>query len=1406
MKTNLIKQRSPILILAKESKIIEQALAALPHQFLVVKDAAEVLSLCQAQYPVLLILDDIAIVQRLAKTMTAKILLICDAEYIDLAFEAGSSDCYIGAIHPQLLERRVHFLLQSIPETEIALHESEIRYQSLFESANDGILLIDVLTEKIIGANPQAARMLGYTCDEIRGIPIQEIEYLLELEESSNKGLSERGHLVSEALYKRQDGSMMPVETSSCLMVFDGQPTIVSFLRDGSERKHAFEAEQSQRHFAEALLDTTAALNRETELDAVLDAILANISRVLPVENASVMLYEDGWITVTRHHAYTDIGLENNALDNLRFKVEHAPNMRWSLEHKQANIVNDTESEGFEWASSITANVVKSILTAPIILGENVIGFINLDSTEKNSFDDEHRHKLQAFANQAAVAIQNARLFQQIQEQMDGLEARVIERTAELSKANVELREQILQRQVIEDVLEEERTLLRVLIGNIPDQVYVKDKSGTILLSNQAAKQFISQAQSDNPISNPDTAFVSDTELTDLFHEQEMDIMRRGKALINFETSYHDRYGEQRWILTTKVPLLDAQNMVVGLVGINRDITELKKSQTQLAEERTLLRTIIDTIPEAIYVKDLQNRFVLVNAATMSNMGVANPDDILGKTNFDFIDEKDAQRFQEDEIAIMTSGNPQINQQLHFIGQNGKQNYFLTTKLPLYDSQGHIIGLIGINHDISELKQAEARLAQVLRSAQCLLWSATIEQSEDEHYLWGVQVVNEEAAQSFLPLDTSECSYVEAWQAAILPEDRIRRIYVAETHLRFNILNYSLEFRVKLKNGFEHWLAEEVVLQSAGEGRWYAVGVCTDISDRKEVERRLQEINEELEQRVQERTTELTLTNTELRQEVLERKRAEDAERQQRILAETLRENIAKISSTLDRDAVFDHLLTAIKAIIPYDGANIMLYENGMITIVQTHGYKIDLVGRTYAIQEYPDLIEVLKTNEPYYIPDVSRYEHWKNFESLDWIESNISIPILIEGTIIGFLNLDSAVINGFTNEHTQLLMTFASQTGIAIRNARYTAELEKRVQERTQDLESEKAQLQAILNAMRDGLIYTNKEREIQYINHSLTEITGYSEEEWLNGNVGDQIRIQFPEELAEIREKIELKLAHQGYWRGQVLLRRKDTSTFDGELTRTLVNNSENNRIGLVTVVRDISDQKRLDEQKKRFVATAAHELRTPIANMKTRLFLMKRKPETFMEHIAVAESVADLMQNLVEDMFDISRFERGIISLDPEKMVLQDLVKEVLEYQQPEAERQRIALKSVLPETAIHIFADPYRLTQVIINLVGNGLHYTPVGGEVRLEVEQIDEAVLLRVIDNGEGIDPESIEHLFEPFFRASSDKKGAGLGLAIVHEIVSLHGGTIAVESEPGKGSSFIIRLPLSALEVKTEMT
>src|SRR5262249_16929043 len=156
--------------------------------------------------------------------------------------------------------------------------------------------------------------------------------------------------------------------------------------------------------------------------------------------------------------------------------------------------------------------------------------------------------------------------------------------------------------------------------------------------------------------------------------------------------------------------------------------------------------------------------------------------------------------------------------------------------------------------------------------------------------------------------------------------------------------------------------------------------------------------------------------------------------------------------------------------------------------------------------------------------------------------------------------------------------------------------------------------------------------------------------------------------------------------------------------------------NSSGSVTVVRDITEEKQLQAQKFAFLSNASHELRTPLTNFKTRLYLVRRQPERLMEHISVLEQVTDRIPTLVEDLLDISRFERQTISRQRRNVILQHLIEDVVQVQRPEALLKNIQLSMQMPEEPVTTSVDPNRIIQVLINLIINAINYTPHGGSV------------------------------------------------------------------------------------------
>ncbi len=221
------------------------------------------------------------------------------------------------------------------------------------------------------------------------------------------------------------------------------------------------------------------------------------------------------------------------------------------------------------------------------------------------------------------------------------------------------------------------------------------------------------------------------------------------------------------------------------------------------------------------------------------------------------------------------------------------------------------------------------------------------------------------------------------------------------------------------------------------------------------------------------------------------------------------------------------------------------------------------------------------------------------------------------------------------------------------------------------------------------------------------------------------------------------------------------------------------------------------RMQAQKDVFFARASHELRTPLTNIITRVYLLEKQPQQLETHLRVLKLVSTYMRDLINEILEISRIQRGSITLNRTRLDLQTLVRDVIDMQQPEADKASLTLRAQMSEVPICISADHKRMTQILTNLVTNAIHYTPEHGEIVVEVYcTAEQRAVISVRDNGLGIAEEHLSHLFEPFFRAREDISfGTGLGLMIVRELVKLHDGEITVDSEVGRGSTFTVSLP-----------
>ncbi len=307
---------------------------------------------------------------------------------------------------------------------------------------------------------------------------------------------------------------------------------------------------------------------------------------------------------------------------------------------------------------------------------------------------------------------------------------------------------------------------------------------------------------------------------------------------------------------------------------------QLARENVRLARERDLLRTIIDNLPDHIYAKDSQGRFVLNNPAHARDLGAKSPEELRGKSDFDFFPRELAAQYFADEQKIIKTGRSVINQEQYKVppgDKSGRKRWTVASKVIWRDDQGEILGTVGVTRDIHEMKlaqealrQSEERLREVMRRTRCILnfgevvapegWRERV-MNEPRLFQWNFPVVNVEAAQEVFPLDVPpDKQYQLVWSESRHPDDFNQMDRVARSAFFHDAPFYRNEFRCTDRHGIEHWMQEFVTIRKLAENRWRLFGINTDITDLKKSESALRSSEEKLRQF----TTQLERSNREL--------------------------------------------------------------------------------------------------------------------------------------------------------------------------------------------------------------------------------------------------------------------------------------------------------------------------------------------------------------------------------------------------------------------------------------------------------------------------------------------------------------------------------------------------------------
>ncbi|MFB4162994.1 two-component system histidine kinase PnpS [Alteribacillus sp. JSM 102045] len=346
-----------------------------------------------------------------------------------------------------------------------------------------------------------------------------------------------------------------------------------------------------------------------------------------------------------------------------------------------------------------------------------------------------------------------------------------------------------------------------------------------------------------------------------------------------------------------------------------------------------------------------------------------------------------------------------------------------------------------------------------------------------------------------------------------------------------------------------------------------------------------------------------------------------------------------------------------------------------------------------------------------------------------------------------------------------------------------------------TRRYKTQQERLEALIDHMGSGLIFINDRGDIALINQYCKDIFEADTDQWLqqlyHQVIEDKTLIQLIQQIFLTESKVQ----------SQIQINTRLTVHHYDVFGAPIVGERDKLR-GIVLVLHDITELKKLEQIRKDFVANVSHELKTPVTSLKgfteTLLDGAMEDEKARKQFLDIIWKESDRLQNLISDLLELSKIEKEYFQLNWQNVNVTKAVGEVVELLQPKADKKELELLVDVPEN-VTMVGDTSRFKQIVINLLTNAIVYTPEGGHISIKVKEEKGFVTVFVQDTGIGISEEELPRIFERFYRVNKDRSrnsgGTGLGLAIVKHLVEAHHGTIDVESENDKGTTFIVHFP-----------
>ncbi|MBP1468500.1 PAS domain S-box protein [Candidatus Chloroploca sp. M-50] len=963
--------------------------------------------------------------------------------------------------------------------------------------------------------------------------------------------------------------------------------------------------------------------------------------------------------------------------------------------------------------------------------------------------------------------------------------------------------EDITERKQAEDKLRLAEQRYRALIENAPDGIVLMNVDGSLKYASPSTEWIMGFGSDEVLGLNPFELTHPDDR--DMVLEKLAELLRNPTYVPTIQYRFQKKNGEWRWIESTFSNLLAQPNVEAIIINF-RDIHERKAAEEGLTKSQALL-TEAQRIGRIGHMEwngrdqtlicsdELYDIFELPRGTGITQDTVAQmmlPGEQERVERLDML----AMQQQTDieyEFGIRTSDGS-----IRWLHQMGKMTY---------DEHGMPLRMMAIIQDITERKKTEqtlsesrTRLEMALKGSKAGMWDWNVQT--------GATIFNERWAEIVgYALHELEPINIKIWDDLCHPDDLKRSTDLLQQHFSGETEFYACEVRMKHKNGSWVWVMDQgKVMEWDEQGNPVRMfGTHLDITRQKREELYTQAI--------------LRLTNASYATNKMD---------------DLMRTMLDEAEALTDSTIGFFHF-------VDDDQNTINLQAWSTNTLL--HACTAEAHGQHYPVDKAGIWADAIRSGEPHIYNDFPSLIHQKGMpEGHAPISRMLSLPITRNNLVVAAMGVgnkpehyteeDLGILQRLAETVFDIIMRKRVEDELRTSEEKYrllSEELEERVKQRTTEVRD-------LYEHAPTGYYSLNADGHVVAINQTALTWLGYVREEVLGASFESFVTrtstAVFKEAFAELKKRGEMLNI-------ECEMKRKDGSTFPALLNSVAILDAYGNYLQSRSTIFDHTERKHAEDAlrfsrdqlstantalqkasraKNEFLANMSHELRTPlngILGMAEILLEEIRGPlnERQRKMVAVIESSGRHLLSLINDILDLSKIEAGKLAIHIEQIAVADICETSLVFIKEPAMKKGIKVEFDLDPQVVIVRADVRRLKQILINLLSNAVKFTPSKGQVTLQVRgDVEHQTLdFTVIDTGIGIDPEDLKRLFTPFTQVDSSltrgHEGTGLGLALVMELVELHGGSVKVASDVGAGSTFTVCLPWhNAFEKRTPKT